>query len=91
MRKILFAAAAVVLGLGVSAAAQLRLFPKPIQEVTAATMKSNGAVTQLSGRVRIVIDGAVVSADEATLNTTTNEVELKGNVRLTLSPPAPPR
>jgi lipopolysaccharide assembly outer membrane protein LptD (OstA) len=55
--------------------------------VTAKTAESsNGSITLFKGDVTITIPGAVVYADEATINTTTNQVELRGNVHMTLTP-----
>lgn len=87
MRNVLLATI-VVLGLAVTADAQRHNFlPKPIQEVTAKTAESsNGSITLFKGDVTITIPGAVVYADEATINTTTNQVELRGNVHMTLTP-----
>jgi lipopolysaccharide assembly outer membrane protein LptD (OstA) len=80
-------AAIVVLGCAVTADAQRRPFPDSIREVTATRMKTIGSgVTWFKGSVTIVIAGAVVSADEATITLATNEIELRGNVHMTLTP-----
>jgi lipopolysaccharide assembly outer membrane protein LptD (OstA) len=90
MRKV-FLALIVLLALAVSADAQRpNLLPAPIQEVTAKTaVSSNGSITLLKGDVAITIPGAVVYADEATIDAKTNQVELRGNVRMNLTPQAP--
>jgi hypothetical protein len=75
----------------VTADARRQPFPKGIREMTAATGKSDGLLTQFNGGVTLVIEGAVVHADGATTNATTNEVELRGNVRMTLTPAPEPR
>jgi lipopolysaccharide assembly outer membrane protein LptD (OstA) len=61
--------------------------PKPIQEITAKTaVSSNGSITQFKGDVTITIPGAVIYADEATMDATSNQVDLRGNVRMRLTP-----
>jgi lipopolysaccharide assembly outer membrane protein LptD (OstA) len=85
MRKALLAAI-VMLGLAVTADAH-RQMPKPIQNVTAKTaVSSNASITLFKGDVTITIPGAVVYADEATIDATTNQVDLRGNVRMRLTP-----
>jgi lipopolysaccharide assembly outer membrane protein LptD (OstA) len=75
---------------GMPAEARLQPFPKGIRELTAHTGKSDGVLTQWKGDVALVIEGAVVHADEATTDAKTNEVALRGNVRITLTQgPAP--
>ena len=90
MRK-LFLGLIVLLALAVTADAQRpNLPPAPIQEVTAKTaVSSNGSITLLKGDVAITIPGAVVYADEATIDANTNQVALRGNVRMKLTPQAP--
>jgi lipopolysaccharide assembly outer membrane protein LptD (OstA) len=90
MRKV-FLAVIVLSGLAVTAGAQRPSFlPSPIQEATAKTMvSSNSSVTLFKGAVTITIPGAVVYADEATIDAATNQVDLRGNVRMKLTP-APP-
>jgi lipopolysaccharide assembly outer membrane protein LptD (OstA) len=90
MRKV-FLGLIVLLALAVTADAQRpNLPPAPIQEVTAKTaVSSNGSITLLKGDVAVTIPGAVVYADEATIDATTNQVALRGNVRMKLTPQAP--
>jgi lipopolysaccharide assembly outer membrane protein LptD (OstA) len=90
MRKV-FLALIVLFGLAVTADAQRPNFPPaPIQEVTAKTaVSSKESVTLFKGDVAITIPGAVVYADEATIDAKTNQVELRGNVRMKLTPQAP--
>lgn len=87
MRKVLLAVIALF-GLAVTADAQRPNFPPtPIQKVTAQTaVTSNGSIVLFKGDVRITIPGAIVFADEATINATTSQVDLRGNVRMTLIP-----
>jgi lipopolysaccharide assembly outer membrane protein LptD (OstA) len=89
MRKV-FLALIVSLGLAVTADAQRpNSSPAPIQQVTAKTaVSSNASITLLKGEVAITIPGAVVYADEATIDAKTNQVELRGNVRMKLTPQA---
>jgi lipopolysaccharide assembly outer membrane protein LptD (OstA) len=91
MRKVLLPAI-VLLGLGMTGSAQDKtITPKPIQAVTAKTMvSSNGSITLLKGDVSITIPGAVIFADEATIDATTNQVELRGKVHMTLTPGTAP-
>jgi lipopolysaccharide assembly outer membrane protein LptD (OstA) len=87
MRNVLLAVI-LMTGLAVTADAQRPNFPpKPIQEVSAKTVvASNGSITVFKGDVTITIPGAVVYADEATIDATTNQVDLRGNVRMMLTP-----
>jgi hypothetical protein len=87
MRRVLLAVI-VMLGLAVTTDARRQSFMlKPIQEITAKTaVSSNGSITQFKGDVTITLPGAVIYADEATIDATTNQVEFRGNVRMRLTP-----
>jgi lipopolysaccharide assembly outer membrane protein LptD (OstA) len=88
MRKVLLAVIAMF-GLAVTADAQRpKLLPKPIQDITATTVtSSNPSITLFKGNVTITLPDAIVSADEATINATTNRIDLRGNVHMTLRQP----
>ena len=47
-------------------------------------MTVKGTVTEISGHVQISINGIVVTADEVTMDSSTREVTLRGNVRMKL-------
>ena len=48
-------------------------------------MSVKGTVTEMSGNVTITINGVTVTADEATFDKSTQEVSLRGNVRMKLT------
>ena len=49
---------------------------------TATTRTKNGDVTQLSGGVTVVIDGARIVADQGEIDLLKNEIRLRGDVRI---------
>ena len=89
MRKV-FLAILIVVGLCVSGDAQsAQMFPASIQKISSKLLQSpNPNVTRLSGNVEIVFAGGTALADNAVVHRDTNEIELSGNVRLKLDPPA---
>jgi lipopolysaccharide assembly outer membrane protein LptD (OstA) len=90
MRRIL--SALMLIGLTATVVAQTPQagVPQPATAPNRPTISStgptivNGAVTQLSGNVRISVNGIEIAADEATWDTGTGELALSGNVRLKL-------
>ena len=51
-------------------------------------IKTSDGKTHLKGNVRIVLEGGVVTADEAVYDESSRQVELVGHVRLQFPPPA---
>ena len=49
--------------------------------------KTSDGKTQLKGNVRIVLEGGIVTADEAVYDESSRQVELVGRVRLQFLPP----
>jgi lipopolysaccharide assembly outer membrane protein LptD (OstA) len=67
----------------VLAAAQTPTGLGPV-EVVANRLVRDGAVIQATGHVHATIGGLAFEADEATMNSQTSELELRGHVRVTL-------
>jgi len=47
-------------------------------------MKVTGTVTEVSGNVTILTNGIQITADEVTMDSSTQEMSLRGNVRVKL-------
>jgi hypothetical protein len=81
MKAVLFSL--MVLGFAMLVGAQT---VAPSVDMHADLLTKDGPTTRLRGNAALAIRGPVwVIADEADLNETTNEIELRGNVRIRTS------
>jgi lipopolysaccharide assembly outer membrane protein LptD (OstA) len=89
VRKILLVV--LVLGLAGSVFAQTSMKNRdssPLLVTSATTMQQDGSGMRMMGSVSFTFpDRVVVTADEAFVNPTTKEIELRGNVRMKLTMP----
>jgi len=59
-------------------------------KLTAEHMTRKGEIIQLRGHVQITTDAVVIHADKADFNSSTGELQPRGNVRLNLYGPGQP-
>ena len=90
MRRIL--TALMLLGLTATIVAQTPKAPVPQTSTWpslkmmsfSGPMKVTGTVTEVSGNVTILTNGIQITADEVTMDSSTQEMSLRGNVRVKL-------
>lgn len=72
-----------ILALTVSVGAQVQPGHRiGIKQFSSTTSERKGDMTRLSGNVKLWIGDTVVTADEALIDLKTDEIELRGNVRM---------
>jgi lipopolysaccharide assembly outer membrane protein LptD (OstA) len=89
VRKGLIIGLLAVFGFAMTSDAQAPVKPRNMIVKAKSAKARTSDATLFTGNVSISISGAVVTADEAVVDRTGNEVQLQGNVRLRLiEPPA---
>ncbi len=53
-------------------------------QLTAVSMRSDGAIRHLRGKIQIETNAVLIRADQADYNSQTHEVSASGNVKITL-------
>jgi len=82
MRRI--STALMLIGLTATVVAQTPQTRTDAMTMEGGRIVANGTVMELSGGVKFTINGVQVTADEATMDRRTQEVTLRGNVRMKL-------